>query len=424
MHAVVIGGSPSAQRAAATLASQGREVTLVAPRLDDHALPEGRGAWISDGGPAGQPLALALYGGTSPLQASRALRTSRLTLPLPLSTASLARLLPPAAIPAAAQGWARARAANALADLIGGGQEQRSFQDWLSRRLGPAATDALFGDYARRRFGDPADLSCNVARLLTAPAHTLYAPNQPLPNLQQFHIQHLAASITRIEGAGPEKTITTSSRTLSGQVFVDAPPSEVLSWLGTPADTGIAVDARHLRARTRAQVCLRAPELPKDLPFESHVLDNTARFYRITRPGALPGYTHLSDRLSVHYALDDQAALLPDDALIQDATDALSRLHLPTLPTDAIVRRTPHAQPAWSSVHLSRLRRYALALDEAHVRPVGRAGTHSLRDPSEELAYLHHICQPEASARVCIRDWLEPPVDDPLRVHLRAWLAR
>ena len=227
----------------------------------------------------------------------------------------------------------------------------------------------------------------------------------------------IRSAVTRIgDGA-----VHTAAGAFSGQIFVDAPPTTVLGWLGVPAEDGIHVDARRLTARSRVTVCVRGNQ---ELPFETHVLDSSVRFYRITRPGLLPGFAHLADRLIAHYALDTNAAALPDGALIQDTVDGLVRLGIPAQGAGAILRRSPDAQPVWSGVHLSRLRRYALAMEEHRVRPVGRLGTHSLRDPSEEMGYLQRICEENASVRACIRDCLEPPVEDPRRAQLRRIVDR
>ncbi len=418
MQAVVIGGGAGARRAAGWLAAQGGAVTLITggpDQPDQGALPEGRGAWIGDGGAPGR----LLYGGTQALSLDRGVRIGGRTLALPLSARTLAQAIPASALIPAGRGWARARGAIELAELIGGGQEQRSLADWFRRRFGSTAFDLIYADYCQRRFGDPAEISCNVARLIHGasdqPPGALHAPLQPLA--LPAAVQVIRAPVDRIaDGA-----VHTPEGAFSGRIFVDAPPATVLGWLGVPEQEGVHVDARRLTARSRVTVCVRGSQ---ELPFETHVLDSSVRFYRITRPGLLPGFAHLADRLIAHYALDANAAALPDSALIQDAVDGLVRLGIPAQGAGAILRREPDGQPVWSGIHLSRLRRYALALEERGVRPVGRIGTHSLRDPSEEMGYLQRICEDSASVRACIRDCLEPPVQDPGRAHLRRIVDR
>lgn len=410
---VVIGGSAGAMRAAALEAHRGASVVLLTPHpLNGLVLPEGRGTWVGDGGEA----AKALYGGTQVVEADLGIWFRGRSWKLPLRAEQLAQLVPPDRVLKTALGWGAARAAIELAELIGGGHEQRSYSHWVERRFGRAAMETLYRSYCHRRFGEPEELSCNVARLFhgIVPGE-LYAPQRPL------HLGHVDVQVANVQRIHAGK-VETDQGTVEGRVLVDALPLQVLQWLGEPADSAASQDAARLTARQRVTVCLVGAQ---NLPRETHVLDDSVRFYRIVRPGLLPGFEALSDRLLVHYAMEDQAAGMPDNALVADAVEGLARLGIQAEATGALVQRGQFDQPSWEGVHLSRMRRYMMVLEERDIVPVGRSGLHSFADPSEELLYLQTALAPgRASLRACYRDTVEPPVEDPSRAHLRRFLER
>lgn len=413
--AVVIGDGMGAGRAAAYLSRQGAAVTWLRQQPMAALAPEGRGVWVGDGGAAS-----AIYGGAQAQPAHEMgvwLRGK--FYGLPLSFADLGRVLPMQQLPATGMGWTRARAKIALAELIGGGQEQRSYASWMSRRFGTGVLENLYASWCRRRFGDPTEVSCNVARLVhgAPPEGPRFAPVGPL-DLGQVRVVS-GVNVQRLMAGGVES----DQGRFEGQVVVDLPPAEVLRLLGEPLESGVSQDALRLQARHRVTVVLRGTQ---ELPAETHVLDDSVRFYRIVRPGLLPGFEALADRLCVHYALAEGPAQMPDSALISDAVEGLVRLGLPAQGAGAYVIREPFYQPMWSGVHLSRLRNYMLFLEDQGVIPVGRAGTHSYADPSEELHYLEAVLSPSRtlSLRACLRDYLEPPVRDPDQPHLRQVLVR
>jgi hypothetical protein len=72
------------------------------------------------------------------------------------------------------------------------------------------------------------------------------------------------------------------------------------------------------------------------------------------------------------------------------------------------------------------MRRYALALEDLEIRPVGRAGLHAPLDLAAELAYLEALLGDDApSLRELARAYVEPPVLDPAeRPHLTRFIER
>ncbi len=411
---IVIGDGAGAQRAAALEAANGRTVTLLtsAP-ITGLLLPEGRGTWVKEGGESAQKL----YGTVQKVELERAVlfRGKRWTLPLKME--QLVRLLPPGQLLSTGLGWAKAKAAVELAELIGGGHEQRSYAHWVQRRFGSEALQNVLSSWCTRRFGAPEEVSANVARWVHGqPYESLYAPARPL------HLEGVEVEEAKVEKIHNGK-VYSSAGTFEGRVLVDAPPAKVLKWLGEAPESAASQDASKMTARHRVTVCLRGAQ---DLPFESQILDDSVRFYRIIRPGLLPGFEALTDRLCVHYALDAGTVGMPDSALVQETVEGLTRLGIQADEKGATVRWEADYQPLWTGVHQARYRNYLLHLEEKSVIPVGRAGTHSYADPSEELGWLDAVLNPErkSSLRACFRDSLEPGVEDPPRAHLRHLMER
>lgn len=411
---VVIGDGAGAQRAAALEAAHGRSVTLLsAAPITGLLLPEGRGTWVKDGGET----ARKLYGAVQKVELDRAVLFRGKRWPLPLKTEQLARLLPPGKLVGTGLGWAKAKAAVELAELIGGGHEQRSYAHWIQRRFGRDALQNILRSWCTRRFGDPEEVSANVARWAHGqPVEALYAPSRPL---HLDGVEQHEATVERIHNG----KVHSSAGTFEGRILVDATPAKVLKWLGEAPESAASQDAQKMTARHRVTVLLRGSQ---ELAFESHVLDDSVRFYRIVRPGLLPGFEALTDRLCVHYALDAGTVGIPDSALVQETVEGLGRLGIQADEKGATVRWEEHYQPLWTGVHQARYRNYLLYLEEKGIIPVGRAGTHSYADPSEELGWLDAVLDPErkTSLRACFRDSLEPAVQDPLRAHLRHLMER
>ena len=133
--AVVVGGGIGAVRAAAALAAAGRSVVLLqeGPFVAGLAHPEipvglGISRWhsVPAWGREVKGLGSGLYVGGAVHR-------------LPLSRAVLPTLFPATAVAGAAASWGRSRLEQALARLIGGGREVRTYRDYLQPQQHPPA---------------------------------------------------------------------------------------------------------------------------------------------------------------------------------------------------------------------------------------------------------------------------------------------
>lgn len=422
--AVVVGGGPGGLRAAVALAKAGRRVTLLqegafAGGSAHPDIPVGRGASSAPGA-----LALGLYGEFRAVAgADRGIQIGGRTHALPIGRAELARILPPTKAPAAALAWSRTRGAIELRKIIGGGAELRTYEDWVVQRFGRPVFEALYADYCQARFGPPNEISCNVARVVhgivsDAP---LVAPAAG-PALSTAGVDVRTSVVVKRIRTGQ---VETEDGLFTGEVFVDIAPRRVVEWLDDLATAALQNDVGFLHARTALQVLVQGPQ---ELPFETHVLGG-APFYRVVRPGLVPGCGGLADMLCAHYALDAGDPLLSadDDDVVARTVAALAEVGIAgASPVGGRVQRIRDHHPVWSGTHLVRLRRYVLALEDLEIVPVGRAGLHAPLDLATDAAYLEAVLAEErAPLRGIVRDVVEPPVLDPAdRAHLTRFVER
>lgn len=422
--AIVVGGGPGGLRAAVALAKAGRNVTLLQegahPGGCAHPdVPIGRGVTPEPGA-----LAASVHG---PFRAvdglDRGILLGGRVSHLPLSRGEVARLVPPAQLPTAAVAWGRTRGAIELRKLIGGGAEQRTYRDWVVQRFGVPVFERFYAAYCEARFGLPDQVSCNVARVVHGIVRDepLLAPSNG-PAVSTAGVDVRTDVAIRSVSTGQ---VETDDGLFTGDVYVDIAPHRVVGWLGAAASAELQNDVGFLEARTLVQVALRGPQ---DLPFETHVLGG-APFYRILRPGLLPGCGGLEDTLVVHYALPvgDPLLHLSDEELGARTVEGLEAVGVRgASAVDARVQVLRDHHPSWVGTHLVRMRRYLLAVDELDIVPVGRAGLHAALDLATEAAWLEAILAEERPPlRGLLRDLVEPPVLDPAeRAHLTRFVER
>lgn len=429
--AIVVGGGPGGVRAAAALASAGRRVTLLqeGPHIGghDHAdIPFSRGVT-----PAAGPLAERLYGAMVPVEGlDRGVHIDGRTHRLPLGRAEIARLVPATKVASAAVAWTRTRGTIELRKIIGGGNEQRTYRDWVTQRFGAPVFDRFYADYCQARFGPPDEISCNVARVFhgIVAEGPVYAPAggpaslAALPGALAANVDVRTNVVIRSVQGGQ---VDTDEGIFTGEVFLDIAPRRVVAWLGAAATEALVHDVGFLTARNAVQVLLRGPQ---DLPAETHVLSG-APFYRIVRPAALPGCAALEGTLCVHYALDEGDSLWgADDEVVASRTiEALAAIGIEgASAAGARVQRIRDHHPNWTGTHLVRMRRYVIALEDLELVPVGRAGLHAPLELAAELAYLEGVLFAERpTIRALLRHHVEPPVLDSVdRAHLTRFVER
>lgn len=403
-HAIVLGEGASARRAAAGLLQRGWTVSCVGAQGAVDAEVEGNGVCAQR-----SPLADELYGAAVEVEA----RVAEVLLGgevrrLPLSTRDLVAAVPPTHLVEAARAWVRARGTVELKKVIGGGNETRTYADWVSAAFGEPVLARVHARYARARWGEPSHLSANVARL-----HHAVPPEGPrvayaAKGLAPSGVRHVPGELLGIEAGG----VRTSEGFVEGTVFVAMTPSRVASLLPQELRATLEAEAALLETRDRVEVHLRAAG---DGPLETHLLDAPGGFYRLLRTGRLPGGPR--DGVALH-ATVAAGGEVDAAAWTRRAVDVLGAMGLAADAADArvIVRRD--AQPVWSGPHLARMRRHVMALASIGVVPVGREGMHAPLDLAAELAWLDAAQaalsdeKPARALREAMRTLVDPPAED------------
>ncbi len=412
-RAVVVGGGPGALRTAAGLRDSGRSVILLqeGPHpggFVDVDVPIERGIGRGPTGPSVFGDLVAVEG------LDRAVMRNGKRVPLPMKPNHVFRLMNWKRHPAAASQLARARGKRELHELIGGGQEVRSYRDWVAARYGAPVYEDLYAPYCRKRFGDPEELTCNVSRLVHAGARSEapVAPREGPASAVKSALAGLDVRVGAVLRSIAPGLVTTQDGSVEGDVYVDLPPARVCELLGAAAPEGLHATVGKLRHRHLVQVVVRGG---RDLPFETHILDEKLPFYRITRPGRLPGCSALADDLIAHYSLDDADPLWrADDAeVVRQTLDALGSLA--TGSSSGRVVRIANHHPVWVTTHATAMRTFVLALDELGIAPIGRSGLFTPLEWEQEIGWLAALTAAESSGegvRSRMRRWMEPPIGD------------
>ena len=411
-QAIVIGGGAGAVRAAGALARAGRDVVLVQEGGDVAGLahpevPTGTGLSRFVSPPAGWRLTPAVTSGVMLGRDCRCVRT------LPLSRSTLPGIFSASELPSAFAAWARSRSQVELSRLIGGGKETRFYKDWVVQHFGEPVYNRLYAPYCQRRFGDPAELTVNVARSAHAAGVGEWCGREIGP------AHELADALSGVElalnavvtGVSPGK-VTTTNGVYEGEVYFDLPPVRLVELLGSASPPGLANEVSRLRCRHALEVTVSGGHA---LPVNTHVVDGPLPFYRLVRHGMLPGNGHLCGTVCVQFALEDHDALwsLANVRLVAQVVAALQDLGLDDVSDgDARVQRVANHHPVWAYTHHARMRQYALRLSELALTPVGRAGLFAPIEGQAEAAFLADIAGESVPIRELFRRHVDPPVVD------------
>ncbi len=434
---IVIGIGPDALRAAAALATGGHEVTL----LTEASTPSGRGLPTLPQGtgrlrvrPESRELVERVLGPLADFpQVDRAVALGGKLHTLPLSRAVVPTLFPATKLPEAARTWVSSRMRNATRQLVGSGTEERSYRDWVVRRMGAVAYDALYRSYGERRWGLPGDeLSVTVARQFHAvadvPAMMVAGGEASAISQAERLVRESGGEIrlgARVTGLRSSQGKVVAVQTTDGELPVDGPlwvartPAAVVRWLGEAADSGMRVDASTLNTRQSLQVSMQGDT--SALPAEIHVLDQSAPFFRVVRPVG-------SQDLAVFHALLGEGQETPPPKLVSDRFIASARqIGIGDFAPESIqVEALPEQVPVWGRVTHSRLRRLLLRFRELGVVLVGRTGIFAPLDPAEELG-VAGIYRDEESPdqREVHRAFTDPPILlEDLDAHITRFVER
>ena len=429
---VVIGAGADGLRAAAALAASGASVLLLQESDTPHGLAhpemgEGTGRLYVD--PSHRVATEAVLG---PLVEApvikRAVSIRGGVHPIPMAISTVPKLFDGASLGEVGRKFFDRRVRNSMIPLTGGGQEERTYRQWVERRMGAPAYREAYADYAQRRWGLPGDqLSVAIARLHHNPHRV--EPGQVAGGGPASALEHAISVIeanggeircgARVRGLkvvdGKVTAVRVGRRNVpvDGALWIARPHSVVAAWLGDALNPAQHVDAEALRVWDRVQVAVPVGETT--LADEIHVLDRAAPAWRLTQEYGGTAWAVF------HATIQPDAPTPSVEAMIRlGSSMGIRGLD----PSAARIERLREWCPLWAPVVHPRLRRLTLAWSALGIVGVGRRGTFSSIDPGTELAVaLSHASENGVDEREVLRAILEPPVrDDDLDASFRDFI--
>ncbi len=427
MPDLVLGHGPSGVRAAAAL---GGECLLLDPDVEAGGvrfpeLPEGLGHALGTQGGAGA--IKAAYGAApdlAPGATGRRLVVDGATVDLPMRRRGLAQVLPQDDAARILTEQARIYARAHLRKVIGGGAEERTYQDWVVTRFGETAYELLHEPYAARRWGDPGLLNVSVAWIHHGPADGQdrvalgASPESGWRSLVARAGQRIGGvvleSLEVVDGRVARVLTDQGAHDVDGRLIYTGPLPALGELLGDALDEGLRWDLARLGHRHRVQVALQVEGQDRDLSAELHVVRGDAPFFRLTAPRHLPGCSELSSTLIAHLSCQDGDGTwqATDEDLARRVVSALPALGLPSASAGgARVQRYPAFDPAWVGPWHPVMVRVLLAMKALGIELAGRAGAYQWVDPGRELLHLAALQGAGAGdPRELVRTLLDPPV--------------
>lgn len=410
MAPVVIGDGPDALRVAAALAAAGPAPrVLLRPTAWGPAWARAGSGLLRVAAAGADPLLGALAEAAAP---RRAVSLGGRLRETPLVPGGLA-LWGPGPAGAVFGARARARGLMAMAELVGGGAEERTYADWVERRMGRPALDAVYAGYARRRFGVGAEaLGASVARALHVPVSPARPAARPVEGFAA--LEQAPAGVPVEWGVGVAGLEVVDGKVVA-VVRADGPPvptpdglwlcvdpGTAARWLGAALPVGIHTLAAAFRTAPAARVRLARPAAP--LADETHMLDDTARFWRVVAPAADPG------AIWVDFTFPPGAAVPPAGELVEAAEAGLATVGLrPGAGVGPEVAEVDGGLPLWTPHIHARLRDVHLALRGFGITPAGRLGAWADLDAATDLALARALAAPGADLREAHRAHADPP---------------
>ncbi len=405
---VIVGSSPFATSLASLLSQEALEVHLVLDQEPHGAPPWGLGATRADGA---QRATLSLaWGALRELEDRRALRLGGALMGLPLGRMDLVRALPDRG--EALGGLARVRARRRMGTVLALGKEIRSYRDWVVGHMGVGLYEQLYRPWAHKRFAtEPERLSAALADREhgVGPRGPWVAPTRPWSEVVRAQLEGIGAVRHGLEGVEPSEegpvVLSEGRRIHCDLALFQRSPVVASGWLGGELEPRERWDLKRLGAAHAVQVTL--PARCEHLPWVTHVIDADKPFWRLSRPGLLPGGERWQGHLTAHLSLADTDPLWSseDGAMADAVRQALLGLADP-IRGEALVQRRPHAVP-WSGQTSSvALGRRLEVLDQAGIVLMGPEGAHQLLDPAQALQHALALVD-ATSQRQVHRDLLE-----------------
>ena len=400
---VLLSDGPDGLRAAALLSVRGTPVRL----LQSGNTPSG----LSDASrPVDPPrfsvaaaVAEDLETALGPLEPApvprRGLSTSSGTVALPCGLRTLLGTVDRGSVTELVREYSRTRGRNGLAELVGGGQEERSHRDWVVRRMGAPLWRSLYEPYIQARDGASSSALSSVrARVLhAAPSSTRgvvladasgwearalrairAAGGEVVTGAKVSRVEVEAGSVSRVHLADG------SAVDLDGTLWSTVGPRRMANWLAEALPRTLAVDASRLPSRTAVRVFLQGElqALDGQEVDEVHIVDQSFPLWRVVRCG---------EGVVASLTLPEGASFT-DDVLLAECALRLEQRGLARVDASSgRVERLRDWQPVWVRNAHAVLRPVLVGWSGLGIRSIGRAGTHAPLDVGEEASVVERL---------------------------------
>jgi len=403
MSNIVYGGGPSAVRAAAVLSdSKLLEPTAYLGGIVEPRMPEGTGLVPASGN---HEKLKRLYGQTPASKSDyvRALWARGRSTTLPINPISVKQVVNNFEWGALMAGHLRLRTERLVRAIRGGGNEERSYRDWVIHRFGEGAYRGLHAPYARVRWGEPSEISHAFAErfhggtfletvsLGSTPAEGWAALTDSIADYS------LNSEIKRIEfGENQISHVVTQNgeEFEASTLWYAGSIPKLYTILPEEVSSSLEADMKRLECRDRIQIALKAKIELGSIPDELHIIGGGSSIFMATKLSSrLIGG---EERLLLHLSQPSHRKV-SDEQLVSEVLGMCSSLGLPHLkPDDAWVRRYEDYDPAWLGAWHPVHTRVMLKLEQLGIRLIGRSGAYRHMDPGEELNLAFHANSSES----------------------------
>ena len=317
---------------------------------------------------------------------------------LPIKPWLLPRLVPDGALKNTGKQWLEAKTRSISSVIMGGGREERSYFDWVSRRMGEEVYRHIYSAYIYKRFGSSgAELSAGLARVLhfgsSGKKQIVYgAPKNSEQVTWGCTFERFSIERNRITSV----VINSEQHNVEGRLYIALPVTRILALLPN-VPKSIEVDAHHLRYQDQGMFLV---EGENERAAAIHYLDKDHPWI-------------------VRYCLPSGDSLIWfDPEQEREAQEELERVGL------TIKSRWIRSSwvPVWGKQSHFRYRRVAAFLESLGITLVGKRALYSQKSMPETIVLrLQHR---DLEISEFLRLHIDPPVrQEDLNASLLEWIV-
>ena len=292
--------------------------------------------------------------------------------------------------------WLMAKTRSVSSVILGGGREERSYADWVQRRMGEDIYETFYADFIQKKYGlEGALLSSGLARILHFSSKKRYR-----------YLYQSQSKVSQAAYAHPEKIIVQNGKAVAVQIggvkhlithglTFALPIPQILSMI-EEVPLSIRVDARSIGYTDKRELYLEGDFSSAE--HTTYFLDGNDPRICLEKISATEGIMWVKNGTDIN-----QLKGLWGNANIK-------RDHIRT-----------HAIPIWRTQSHFRYRRIASYLDSLGISLVGPRALFSQKDTHELLQLKEQQKEP---IREFLRKHIEPPIfQEDLNVSLKRFIV-